>query len=462
MSRKIVIGGLLSLLLVAGLAVVTGTASAASLRLKYKTSATGGTADQVEPWFNLYNDSGSAVALSGVKIRYYFTADNAAQQYRFACSWAVVSCSTITGTFGNITDTSRYLEVGYTSGTLASGGSTSDMQLRFYRADWQTINQSDDYSFNPALTTYTDWSKVAVFLNGALVWGAPPTGGGVSPSPTPSPTPTSTGNAGVVFDDFAYTNSSDPAISAHHWTVRTNSGGPGVPGASWPASNVSFPVVGGTNKAMQLRAATDGSAGGTSQAEFLHQRKFLEGTYAARVKFADTPTTGPDGDNLVETFFTITPLAFDMDPNYSEQDFEYLPNGGWGVQGPIMYTTTWETYQNEPWNAVNVHTERVQSYNGWHDLVLQVANGECKYYIDGELFATHGGIYYPETVQSVNFNLWFISGGLAGSATPREYVEQVDWFYHAKNEVVAPATVTSRVNAYRTAGTSWVDTVPAT
>ncbi len=110
---------------------------------------------------------------------------------------------------------------------------------------------------------------------------------------------------------------------------------------------------------------------------------------------------------------------------------------------------------------MNTHTEQRRSYAGWHDLVLQVANGQIKYYIDGELFATHGGDYYPETVQSVNFNLWFISGGQIGSSTPpRTYTQKVDWFYHAKNQVLSPSEVTARVNGYRAAGTSWVDTVP--
>ncbi len=58
----------------------------------------------------------------------------------------------------------------------------------------------------------------------------------------------------------------------------------------------------------------------------------------------------------------------------------------------------------------------------------------------------------------MNFNLWFISGGLVGSSTQRQWIQQVDWFYHAKNEVVAPATVIQRVNTYRSGGTSWVDT----
>ncbi|MER5422348.1 cellulose binding domain-containing protein [Streptosporangium roseum] len=466
MRAKVLLGGLVSAMLLTLIGVAAGPASAQqSLRLQYRTSATGGTADQVEPWFDLVNDGASVVPLSGVRIRYYFKADPGASQYRFACSWAVVSCSTVTGTFGTIAPgtatADRYLEVGFTSGNLAAGARTGDLQLRFHRSDWQRITQSDDHSFGPARTTYGDWTRVTVHRNGALVWGTAPAGGDPSPSPTPTVTPTNPGGGGVVFDDFTYGTADDPALTAHHWTVRTNSGGPGVPGATWPKENVTFPTVSGANKALQLRADTDGTGAGTRQSEVLHQRKFLEGTYAARVKFSDAPVSGPDGDHIVQTFFTITPLAFDLDPDYSEQDFEYLPNGGWGEPGNIMYATSWETYRNEPWEAVNVHNEVRQSYAGWHDLVLQVSGGQIRYYIDGALFAEHGGVYYPETAQSVNFNLWFISGGLAGSSAQRGYVQQVDWFYHSKNEVVAPAEVLNRVTGYRSASTAWVDTVPS-
>ncbi|RJL30880.1 cellulose binding domain-containing protein [Bailinhaonella thermotolerans] len=466
-GRNLLLGGVLTALLATVAAVAAGPAGAApGLRLQYKTSAPGATADQAEPWFDLINEGTSPVSLADVRIRYFFRADSPAQQYRFACSWAVVSCSRITGTFGAVSPATptadRYLEVGFTSGHLAAGARTGDMQLRFHRSDWQRLTQSDDFSFGPARTTYGDWTKVAVYRGGERVWGEAP--GGADPTPTPTPTVTPTGppgGSGVVFDDFAYSGPDDPALSAHHWTVRTNAGGPGVPGASWPRENVSFPVLSGGNRALQLRAGTDGTAAGTTQSEVLHQRKFLEGTYAARVRFSDAPVAGPDGDHVVQTFFTITPLRYDLDPDYSEQDFEYLPNGGWGEPGNILYATSWETYRNEPWQAVNVHTEVRQSYEGWHDLVLQVADGRIRYYVDGALFAEHGGDYYPETVQSVNFNLWFISGGLLGSSTPRHYVQQVDWFYHSKNEVVAPADVLARVGRYRADSVPWVDTVPA-
>jgi hypothetical protein len=419
-----------------------------AVRLQYKNSSPGASTAQAEPWFQLFNDGTTSIPLNQVKIRYYLTG---AETYRFACSWAVVSCSTVTGQFVHQTGADQYLEVAFSSGTLAPGANTGDMQLRFYRADWQNFTQSDDYSYG-SQTSYGNWDKVTVYVNGQLAWGRP---NGSESTPTPTPTPTSPGSQGVLFDDFSYTSSSDARLAQRGWTVRSSAGGPGVAGATWSPSAITFP--GGL---LTLDSSTNGTGSGTVQTELsTAARKFREGTYGARVRFSDAPTSGPDGEHVVQTFFTITPLNFNLDPDYGELDFEYLPNGGWGEPANILYTTSWETYQADPWQAVNTHTEERASFDGWHDLVIQVSGGRIKYYVDGRLFADHGDIYYPETPMWIMFNQWFIE--LQGGTTPRSYRQQVDWVYHSKNEVVSPADVVSRVNAFRTAGTAFQDTVPA-
>ena len=48
------------------------------------------------------------------------------------------------------------------------------------------------------------------------------------------------------------------------------------------------------NFLVRMTATTDGTT--TRQAQFCHQRKYYEGTYAARVRFHDAPAEGPDGD----------------------------------------------------------------------------------------------------------------------------------------------------------------------
>jgi hypothetical protein len=272
----------------------------------------------------------------------------------------------------------------------------------------------------------------------------------------------SAADCGQLFDDFHYASSSDASLTSHGWTPRSYSGGPGIPGATWSPNSISFPTSNG-DKVMQLTASTDGTSGGTNQAElYTTQKRFLDGTYASRIRFSDTPVSGSDGDHVNETFFSISPLNGDLDPTYSELDFsEYLPNGGWGETGPINYQTSWYTYQNDPWYADNVHSEERQSFDGWHDLVIQVANGHIVYYIDGVQVGDHSGKYYPRQTMTINWNLWFIdsaahSGGLS------TYAEQVDWMLFAKNQVLTPAQATAQAAAYRTAGTAFTDTVSST
>ncbi|MFD1050491.1 glycoside hydrolase family 16 protein, partial [Kibdelosporangium lantanae] len=246
--------------------------------------------------------------------------------------------------------------------------------------------------------------------------------------------------------------------------TRNDVGSPGVPGAHWLTSNISFTNVNGDSVA-QLKATTNGSADGTTHAEmYQNQLRFLEGTYASRVRFTDAPASGPDGDHVNETYFTISPLRYDRDPLYSELDFsEYLPNGGWG--GPqANYQTSWYTYWNNPtWDGLRTSTAQNRSFDGWHDIVTQVSGGHVKYYIDGVLTADHttdaqGDPVYPRTPMSINYNMWFIdtAGHTSGTSV---YTEQVDWTYYAGNQVVSPADAVKKAAGYRTAGTSHVDTV---
>ncbi|MDT5029994.1 MAG: hypothetical protein QOC94_165 [Actinoplanes sp.] len=267
---------------------------------------------------------------------------------------------------------------------------------------------------------------------------------------------------GTLFDDFSYSSGSDPTLSQHGWSVRTDAGGPGVPGASWLSGNVSFPTVDGQRVA-QLRASTNGTAGGTTQAEFSQSnRRFFEGTYLARIKFADAPASGSDGDHLNQTFYSISPLRYPMDPIYSELDYsEYLPNGGWGEGGPVNYQTTWYTYQDDPWVADNQESKQSRSIAGWHDVMATVAGGQVTYYIDGQVVGTHGGKYYPRQNMSIDFNQWFIDvDGHSGGGTS-VWQESVDYVLHVKKQALSPAQANAQVAAYRGSGVAYADNVTA-
>ena len=257
----------------------------------------------------------------------------------------------------------------------------------------------------------------------------------------------------VMFDDFSYTSHEE--MERNGWIIRSAPGWPGVPGATWGPESVTL-----TGDGVRMTSSTDGTAANTRQNQICHERKYLEGTYAARVRFTDEPVTGPDGDGIVQTFYFIAPLKAPMDLDYSEADFEYLPNGGWGKEGATMWATTWETFHPEPqWKADNESGQLSGSYAGWRTLVAQIADGHVRYYVDGAPLADHGGRVYPEEPMSINFNLWFIRDALAKSPQMRHWQEDVDWVYFNRS-ILTPGAVEADVAKLRGQGVKFRDSVP--
>ena len=266
----------------------------------------------------------------------------------------------------------------------------------------------------------------------------------------------------VLFDDFSYGNKNQ--LKKNGWIVRTAPGWPGIPGATWWDEGVTLVTDpdNARNRIIRMTSSTDGTAANTKQTQLCHQRKYFEGTYAARVRFTDKPVSGPAGDQLVQSFYTISPLKAPMDLDYSELDWEYLPNGGWGIDGPTLYSTTWETFSPEPnWKKDNVFKTTIASQAGWHTLVTQVMNQKVQYFIDGKLFVEHGGEYYPEDTMSINFNLWFIRDGMIKATEPRQYQEDIDWVFFQAGVGLTPEQVETAVASLRRKQVKFRDTVPA-
>jgi len=97
----------------------------------------------------------------------------------FWCDWSSAGNSNVTGNFFNLSSPKEgadtCLEVGFGSGagTLDPGGSV-EVQIRFSKEDWSNYNQSNDYSFNPSASDYTDWNRVTLYISNKLVYGKEP------------------------------------------------------------------------------------------------------------------------------------------------------------------------------------------------------------------------------------------------------------------------------------------------
>ncbi|MFB8267714.1 glycoside hydrolase family 6 protein [Streptomyces sp. NPDC055955] len=152
----------------------TGTGT---LKVQYKNNDSSATDNQIRMGLQLVNTGTSAVNLSTVKVRYWFTPESGASTFSTACDYAVMGCGSLTQ---NVTTSgssaagaSHYLEVGFGSGTLAAGASTGEMQLRFNKTDWSNFNEADDYS-RSTNTAYADAPKIGVYVGGTLSWGTAP------------------------------------------------------------------------------------------------------------------------------------------------------------------------------------------------------------------------------------------------------------------------------------------------
>lgn len=140
------------------------------LVLQYRAGDTNAQDSQIKPYFNIKNLGSTAVNLSDLKIRYYFSKEGSAAMDS-AIDYAQVGGANIQRTF-----TDSYVELSFTSGagSIQAGGQTGDIQLRMYKTDWSNFDETNDYSFDPTKTSYQDWNKVTLYQGGNLVWGIEP------------------------------------------------------------------------------------------------------------------------------------------------------------------------------------------------------------------------------------------------------------------------------------------------
>lgn len=169
--------------------------AAGEITVFYKCTEINAITGQIKPHFQVKNNTSSAIELSSVKIRYWYTIDTN-QPQNYVCDYAQIGSSNTTGAFTSVSAGSTanyYVEVGFTSsaGSLAAGANTGEIQVRIYKSDWSSYTQTNDYSFDSTMTAFGQNTKVTGYLNGVLVFGTEP-GGTTNPTPTVAPTPVKT------------------------------------------------------------------------------------------------------------------------------------------------------------------------------------------------------------------------------------------------------------------------------
>ncbi len=186
--------GLMVMLVLAFVMARTPVLAASTIQLSMFNANTSATSNTISPYIKIVNNGSTAINLSSITVRYYYTEDGT-QSQSFWCDWSSAGTSNVTGTFVSLStplsNADHYLQIGFTSaaGSLAAGA-TVEIQSRFAKSDWSNYNQANDYSFNASASSYTSWSHITGYISGTLNSGTEP--GSSATTPTPTQTTTST------------------------------------------------------------------------------------------------------------------------------------------------------------------------------------------------------------------------------------------------------------------------------
>jgi hypothetical protein len=137
--------------------------------------------NQLYAHYMILNNGTSAVPLSSLTMRYWFTNEAPADPLEFDCDYALVTCSDLTATLVSlatpVTMANSYIQIGFTAaaGSIAPGGSSGEIQTRIHHVNWSNFVTTDSYSFiSDESFVYKDTQTVTLYLNGVLVWGTEP------------------------------------------------------------------------------------------------------------------------------------------------------------------------------------------------------------------------------------------------------------------------------------------------
>lgn len=199
----------------------------------------------IQPHLNIVNE-GTSLNLDALTVRYWYQSESS--NFEFSCDYAAVGCAGITAVFNQTSDGHQYSEFQFADTNVLFGGDESgDLQFRLNHADWQSIDETDDYSY-AGFGEYTDWENVTIYQNGELVWGVEPNGNSAdmswneeppeddasepAPEPDPAPAPQTAavavqyftnGNTAVsnqISANLQLVNNGTEAVALEQLTVR--------------------------------------------------------------------------------------------------------------------------------------------------------------------------------------------------------------------------------------------------
>jgi hypothetical protein len=156
----------------------TADAAKSKLAVQYRWAGNKPKENQLRPHFQIVNQGQSAVSLRDLTIRYWFTAGGPTEKFQHWCDYAKIDANNVSRVVSSlskpVSKADAFLEISFTSGNVAAGSATGEIQIRVAKHDWKPFDQADDYSFAADVKQFADARRVTLYRQGELVWGKEP------------------------------------------------------------------------------------------------------------------------------------------------------------------------------------------------------------------------------------------------------------------------------------------------
>ena len=154
----------------------------AALTVDFLAGVTADSTNSPHPQIEVVNTGTGPLNLNNVEVRYWFNCDCTNQTIQTWVDWAGLMPTGTTETTDVVTTAvaislggqTNYVSYKFTGNLVLQPGQAIQVQSRFNKSDWSNMLQDNDWSY-AAYSTYTPWTKVTGYVNGALVWGQEPT-----------------------------------------------------------------------------------------------------------------------------------------------------------------------------------------------------------------------------------------------------------------------------------------------
>ncbi|MCR9254386.1 MAG: PKD domain-containing protein, partial [bacterium] len=270
--------------------------------LEYFDNSSSASTAEVKPVFNIVNDSSGAVNLYDFKIRYWYNLEHI-QPLQFNVDYSAVTG--VEAIHGETIDGYQYFETSFDNlGTIAANSESGIIQFRIHHTGYLTQDQSNDYSYDPAITSKKANIKATLYYQGELVWGLEPT---KSPPPNQSPQIVLTSSALTgdlpheVLFDASQSVDPDGTIVSYSWDFGDGNTGVGATASNtftaagtYMVSLVITDDLGAVSSTTLEVTVLDPTVNNPPLASLLTD--IVSGTAPLNVLFDASGSSDPDGD----------------------------------------------------------------------------------------------------------------------------------------------------------------------